>query len=575
MGGILKKRFDLRLTFALALVSMAPALAGAVGTDASAPASHDVSTIRVVGLGYTGIFRALDVLLAAPFQLLPLGTHAARAGVASAVVAGLASAIAFVFFRGFVPKALARIEKEPSQGLVTAVCAVAVLTAALSPTWQEEACAPGGSVTGALLILFAAWAASVQSTNIAALAIGLAASYEPLVLLAALAGAVPFVTLKSVKVETAISFALGLAPLGLGFALRLRHLRIPAVPSLVSIERPGPRGTLLAFANAELGTILLLAAAVGLALAVLAPTMRRHLVSAALMAGVGALAVELGASHSGAALAGIMAVSAFAAIALAAAVTMVARAKIPFAQASAAMLVVLELVLPVRALDETQTRREQHARHGAALWTELAWGPLPVAAVLLVPDRGTMTRITASRATGEMRGDLVIVPSFAVDPRALAAEPKLAPLYRDIALGALPEELSLAQLAATRPLVTSFDPRWDRNLARHFVPIGLSSIFEPEPRGVSDRKKALDLFTADKDRLVRVAVAKHDLELSAATATLLRQRAVGMAATGERDVLSKALDDLRPFAPDDAVANLLVRRIVTSKGPIDVKDLVP
>ena len=48
-----------------------------------------------------------------------------------------------------------------------------------------------------------------------------------------------------------------------------------------------------------------------------------------------------------------------------------------------------------------------------------------------------------------------------------------------------------------------------------------------------------------------------------------------MAACGERDVLSRALDDLRPFAPDDAVANTLVRRIVTSKGPIDVHDLSP
>jgi hypothetical protein len=48
-----------------------------------------------------------------------------------------------------------------------------------------------------------------------------------------------------------------------------------------------------------------------------------------------------------------------------------------------------------------------------------------------------------------------------------------------------------------------------------------------------------------------------------------------MAACGERDVLSRALDDLRPFAPEDAVASTLVRRIVTTKGPIDVRDLAP
>jgi hypothetical protein len=40
-------------------------------------------------------------------------------------------------------------------------------------------------------------------------------------------------------------------------------------------------------------------------------------------------------------------------------------------------------------------------------------------------------------------------------------------------------------------------------------------------------------------------------------------------------MLSRALDDLRPFAPDDAVADKLVRRTVTSKGAIDVHDLAP
>ena len=40
-------------------------------------------------------------------------------------------------------------------------------------------------------------------------------------------------------------------------------------------------------------------------------------------------------------------------------------------------------------------------------------------------------------------------------------------------------------------------------------------------------------------------------------------------------MLTRALDDLPPFAPDDPVASTLVRRIVTTKGPIDVHDLAP
>jgi hypothetical protein len=191
-----------------------------------------------------------------------------------------------------------------------------------------------------------------------------------------------------------------------------------------------------------------------------------------------------------------------------------------------------------------------------------------------------MRRVAAARATGELRGDLLFVPAFDLDARqarrALAREPKLAPLYRDVALGTAPEELSLSALAGERPVLSGFDPRWDASLARHLVPTGLTSRFESEPRGASDRKKALDAFAASKDRLVRVAAPKRDPELAAAAASLLRARAIAMAACGEREILSQALDDLRPFAPDDPVAAALVRRMLTDKhGAIDVGDLAP
>lgn len=583
----MKRRFDAALLAPLAFCSLGPAVVAAMGVNGTAPASHDEATIRVVGLGYTGILRAIDALLAAPFLLVPLGTTAARAGTAAAFVAGMAGAIAFLIARTFVPRVVGSVieklagdGKPPSRALVTSVCLVGVLTATLGPAWQAEASVPGGSVTGALVVLVAVWAASMQSTCVVALFFGLAASYEPLVLLASMAGSLPLLLVRRRASGTdwlrcGIAFGLGLSPLGLGLAMRVRAIRLPGVPMVVSIEHPGLRSMLASIALTDIGAVLLVASALGLALSVWVPRMRRLAGSLAGMIAVGALATTLGAPRSGAALAAIVALSLLAAVTLAVAVSFVARAKVPFAGASAAMLVVLELVLPVQALDDTMGHRESHNPRGESIWTELAFGQLPVASVFLVADRLTTTRLTAARATGELRGDLVIVPAFEPDARALALEPKLASLFRDLALGALPEELSLAQLAAIRPVVTSFDPRWDRNLARHFVPIGLSSTFEEEPRGASERKKALDAFTPSKDRLIRVAVAKQDVDLAAATAALLRARAIGMAATGERDVLAKALDDLRPFAPNDAVASLLVRRTVTTKGPIDVHDLVP
>jgi hypothetical protein len=586
-------RFDRAM---LALCALVPAALGAAGAASAAPASHDEEVVRAVGLGWTGMFRALDAIVASPFVLAPIGTRALRAGLASALVAGACGVLAF-----FIARRLAHAVRPAaaSPHLISAVSAVAALSAVLAPAWQVEASAPGGAVVGALLVLAAlALAQGAERTELTGVAfvLGLSASYEPLVFVAALVAVLPWgeqaVRTKALDrralVLVAPAFALGLVPLALGAALsrRVPEIAISAAKPFASSigAHAGPRVTVPAFALAEIGTLILLAAAVGAVLTALAPAARRWLASLVGVVAVGALAIALrvpaGPSHVGAVvLAATAALHVLAAIALVSAVLAIRTARVPFAHASAALIVVLELVLPVRAADETLSRRDTRAPHASTIWNEVAWGPAPPAAVVLVSDPVTMRRIAASRATGEMRADLLVVPTFAMrsraTDRALKAEPKLAPLYRDIALGSTPEELSLTTLATDRPLLAGFDPRWDRGLARHFVPVGLTTRFEPEPRGSSDRRRGLDAFTPGKDRLVRVAIAKRDADLASATATLLRGRAIGMAACGERDVLSRALDDLRPFAPDDAVASTLVRRIVTSKGPIDVHDLVP
>ncbi len=597
-------RFDHAL---LAGCALFPASLAAAGVTSAAPASHDEGLVRTVALGWTGIFRGLDVILAAPFVALPVGTRALRVSLASAVIAGICGAIAFVIARAIVA---AVRPAAASPRLLSAVAAALVLAGVLAPVWQAEAIAPGGTVTGALLVL-AAIAIGQQGYARAeadpasdprpvwrsmALVVGLAASYEPLVLGATAVALAPWIhglmRLKERKssefVDALPAFALGLAPLALAGALSRRapELAIAASRTFASPlgERAGVRVAFGPWALAEIGYVILSAAVAGGVLTALVPAARRVFASLLGVLAVGWLALALqapsGPWHTAAPiLAATLVLHVLAAVALAAAVVAISTARVPFAQASAALVVVLELVLPVRAADETVGRREARAFDASSVWTEVAWGAAPTAAVLLVATPSTMRRIAAARAVGQMRTDLLVVPTFAMPSRltdrALGAEPKLAPLYRDVALGATPEELSLAQLASQRPLLAAFHPTWDRNLARHFVPVGLTTRFEPEPRGSSDRRRALDAFTAGKDRLARVAIAKKDPDLASATASLLRGRAIGIAACGERDVLSRALDDLRPFAPDDNVANTLVRRIVTSKGAIEVRDLVP
>lgn len=603
----MKSRFDAALRL---LSAAAPALVAAANAARGAVAAHDDGVVRTVGAGSAGALRALDLFVAAPAMLAPIGTRVLRASLASALVCAACGAIAYGLARALValvvPGALERLGlpgKAASPRLLSAVAAAAVLTALLSPAWQSEASAPGGAVTGALLVLVAVSLAVAGPLGggggargpSSALVLGLAASYEPLVFVAALAAFAPGLAaaaragLRERRLDrarvahVACAFLLGLVPLAAGLALSLRppEIALPQ-PALPLIDRAPLPVSVASFASAEIGALLLAACAGGALLTLLVGAARRALASLVLVVAVGALATALGmpagpARFGAPLLAAVACAYVLGATALGAIVLAIARARVPFAEASAALVVVLELVLPVRAIDETTTRRDVRAPRAATIWNDVAWGDAPPAAVLLVADRGTMRRIAVARATGEMRGDLVVVPAYDVQgrqgQRALVAEPKLAPLYRDMALGVTPEELSLARLGAERGLLATFDPRWDRALARHLVPVGLTSRFEAEPRGASDRKLALDAFTPSKERLVRVTVTKRDPELAAATARLLRARALGMAASGEREMLSRALDDLRAFAPDDPIGATLVRRVVTTKGPIDVRDL--
>jgi hypothetical protein len=233
----------------------------------------------------------------------------------------------------------------------------------------------------------------------------------------------------------------------------------------------------------------------------------------------------------------------------------------------------------VRSADEAIERCEARTRGAVAAWDALAWGPLPAGAVVMVSDRPLMARLLAARASGALRGDLALVPTFdlrgPLGTRELLREPKLQPFWRDMALLSAPDEWSLSSLAAARPLVLPFEPRWDRTLARHLVPVGLFARFEAEPRGTSDRRRALEAIAPYRERLARAITAPADPELLAITSTLLRARALSLAASGDRDLIAHALDDLRPFSPGDPIAAELVRRVVNAKGAIDVKDLTP
>jgi len=274
----------------------------------------------------------------------------------------------------------------------------------------------------------------------------------------------------------------------------------------------------------------------------------------------------------GALLAAFAALGVLVACGMAAIVHAVSEAKVPFARASAAMIVLLEVALPIRVADDAALACRKLPRDAAQTWAALAWGSLPFGAVLVLPASRPVIRARAAVAIGALRDDVAIVATRHASDRAtgreLATEPRLAPLLRDLALYGAPEEFSLSQLAAARPVLVAFDARWDKRFARHLVPSGLFDRYFVEPRGANDRTHAL----APLDELDAQAIVA-DRSLSRATGDLLRARALAAAAAGEKDYVTAAVAELNRIEPRDPVGVELEARMATSHGGADVRDL--
>jgi hypothetical protein len=270
------------------------------------------------------------------------------------------------------------------------------------------------------------------------------------------------------------------------------------------------------------------------------------------------LGAPLGPTRFGApVLAGFATASVLAGVAMQAVVRAVATAKVPMRRASAAMIVVLEVVLPVDMADDGLVRAGPRGSGAASAWDDAAWASLPPATVVLLTDSVLFARARAAQAGGRLRDDLTLVPTFLHDARAwraLAADPALVPLWRDLELVGTPGEASLSSLAAVRPLAMPYVPEWGKSIGKHLVPVTLFDRFEPEPRGASDRRRGLDDFAALRDPLQRGIAG--DPELMAAAADLLQARArLVTDLSSDPDLAARTAADLRAFLPaDPAVA---------------------
>ncbi len=556
-------------TAMLVACALGPACLAAAQVANVADAAHDAGVARVLGLA-PAPWHGLDALAGALFANLPLGTSAERAALGSALMLGAAGVTLFAI----VQRLLAACAETERLGFV--VAALATSAPLLGPPWQIETAAVGGSVIGGLVVLFAVAMAARATPHVrgswpwAAAALGVALGYDPLTGACAFCGCAALV-LPRAQARAALvqawhgearsvvtAFLAGLAP----FFLAVAHARSAGAPLATSLFDASGEGRTLAPSSAnalrhfvydEVGLVLVLLAIAGTALALLVPRARSLTASLLAVAVSGMATAWLGAPlgptrYGGPVLAALAATFALAAVAMQAIVRAVAAAPVPFARASAAMVVVLELVWPVDAADEALVRTRARGAAPASAWDDAVWGALPPNALVLASDPSVQARAAAARAEGELRGDLVVVSADAhraFEWRVFANDATFVPLWRDLALGGTPTEASLSSLTRTRPVVMAYEPRWGYAIGRHLIPLALLDRFEPEPRGASDRRRALDAFAAQRQQMA--AATEGEPELSVASAALLHARALVIGEGADRDLTERALADWRAF----------------------------
>lgn len=566
-----------------AVSALLPLVVAVWNAENIADASHDTGIVRTVGLGFTGLFRMLDGVLSSLFILIPIGTLAFRAAIAQAMVVG---AIGVLLFREI------RRSVNPIDAPALLKAGVALI-GSLMVTWsvplQMEAKSAGGSALGLLLPLLVREAVHAKvPLGVVGLLLGLSASYEPMSLVLALgllsieiASSPPLA--KRDSIQLGVGALVGLLPFGL--ALFLHRLHAEGSLSMPLFVSPlGEPGMMKSHTPAEFATttfgMFLCAVAAAFALATIHPMARfalRWAIVGVISLGGLFLHAPCGPSrYSVSSLGVVAAVSVLCAFAFLFVVRGVSRARIPFAFVSSLLCLFFGVSVPVRFLDDTLTRSNAHTRILAGAWDEATWGSAPSRTVFLATDARWFLRALSARLAGDLRGDIDIVPLYDLTHRLAAVElyrePLLASMYRDLALGARPEEWSLAKLSSARGTLLPFPPDWDQGIVRHMLPNGLFVQFEAEPRGMSDRKKALDSFSSLRATMVEANV-KGDSELAALTVKAFRSRVALLAESGERELLSKTIEDLRAVAPDDPLIDKIARRMVTTKGPMHITDL--
>ncbi|WP_437905400.1 hypothetical protein WME95_44975 [Sorangium sp. So ce327] len=600
---------------------------------------EDLTAVRDLGLVAVGVGGGLSTALSQALSLIPLGSRTFRTALGSALALALASRLLYGMVRRLLlesarPAPLPGLSlwrklrggaAEPtpagarstpaappapdapdapggavSPRLASVLSAIAVLTAALSPTWQREATVGGGAMIAtccALVTLALASTCAEQARHAgrAWIALGallgatfaesppaglaaFAASYAMFLARGgaqraggrpdeASAGGPPRRMLGAAAGAGALTAALLLAP------LVLRPLaprawadigRALTAGSLAALDVASARTTALAAWSREIGVVSLLVAAAGLSLSLLRPR-ARWLVAPFLV--LLALDTLLPARAAGVLSAdpltplrslAVAAIAVGSALGAHAAVRALLHTRVPFSRSGAALLVVFQLTLVALTSEEAGFAADRSEQTAAEVWTDEAYGSLDPGSAILVRSPAITWRVWAARITRGERPDVLVVPIPLLDRghvagSLLADERKLAPLLRDFALAGEPGEFALSTLADVRPLHVELDPRWSKKLLGHLNVAGIWLEYAPQPLGASDRKLATAQSIVPLRRVLESLsiAAVPDTSTAAVLASTMRSQSDVVSLLGERVVAQSFVDRLGELAPQD------------------------
>ena len=563
---------------ALAVPLVVTLLRGAASSDWR----DDVPAVTGLGVLPLGTEGFLGLVGAQAASLLPLGGRWLRA----AWVGALAVAVAGRFIYAAAERLLGA--RAPMPSLSPPLALAASLIATLSPTFQVEGTVIGGAAIATAMALATLGArlalpardvrsgfvvgilaaltgveshAALLSLLVALAACSIAArrAPEPRVVLAGLAGAVPVALL-----VTAALFVRSGSPysfVDLGFGL--------GQSSLSTLDPSMLRATAFSAWLSDVGPVALglsvFGAALGFAARSTRPLVLPLLALAAIDLGfpshaVGTLAPDPSAP---ARLLAVSALSIVGALGVQSAALLLSRARLPFATPAAVLLVVFHFTLVFVGAETSATAAERRTGIANDVFTDEAFTSLPQNALLLSRSEAVAFRLWAAELVRGERPDVVVVPTTLLErgglrSRLLADEPALAPLLRDIALSNRPGEYALSTLADARSLYVELDATADERHADHVVPGAFWLRFRAHPVGRSDRSVAFERAERRLERAVVAVSPKDDLGDAVATravlVSLLRQRALFLAARSDRDTALAAAKDLARLDPNDDVA---------------------